>query len=86
LHKERLTLGENSPCAGLTDGAMVAVGSSFFALRRGKLLRWSFAGYTQVVDITSVRQLRLLTPPAIVAILAVGYQPRWHVSALQWDD
>ena len=28
---------------------------------------------------------RLLTPPSIAAILAKGYEPRWHESALRGD-
>jgi hypothetical protein len=68
------------------DGTMFAHGTMFLALRHGKFLNWSFAGYTQVVDINPAMNLRLLTSPAILAILRHGYQPRWHASALLWDD
>jgi hypothetical protein len=65
------------------DGSMFTDGSSFFALRRNKLLRWSFAGYIAAIPFTP---LKPLTPPSITAILAKGFQPRWHASAFQWDD
>jgi hypothetical protein len=62
---------------------MVAVGDTAFAVRNGHYLRWSHEGYTQVLPPLS--GARILTPPAIAAILRAGYQPRWHESAAIGD-
>ncbi|RUU77275.1 hypothetical protein [Mesorhizobium sp. M7A.F.Ca.MR.362.00.0.0] len=89
LHKERLASGGKPPVvavedlAGLPDGAMVADGGSAYALRGGKALRWSFAGYSNPVmfsDFVS-RSIRLLTPVTTVSVLSQGYQPVWHPQA-----
>jgi hypothetical protein len=66
----------------LPDGVMVEVEGTPHAIKGTHLLRWSFAGYTAAVPLTSLRHANLLTPPTIVGILAKGYQPRWHASAL----
>jgi hypothetical protein len=67
---------------GLPDGAMVATGGEAFALRGGSALRWSSAGYAEALPRSAVMHARLLTPPLYVGILAEGYEPRWHESAL----
>ena len=89
LHKERLASGGQSPIvaakelAGLPDGAMVADGSNAYALRDGKALRWSFAGYGDPVGFGGLdgRPLRLLTPATTVAVLRQGYQALWSPTA-----
>jgi hypothetical protein len=63
----------------LPDGAMVAVADEAYAVKGRRFLRWSHAGYVEVI---APCPARLLTPPLIAAILAKGYQPRWHESAL----
>lgn len=69
----------------LPDGVMFESAGSFYALKSGHLLRWSFAGYVSAEPVPQGATLRLLTPPTIVQILQHGYQPRWHPSALQWE-
>lgn len=69
----------------LPDGVMFESEGSFFAIKSGKLLHWSFAGYVSAETVPQHSTLRLLTPPTIVQILQQGYQPRWHPSALQWE-
>ena len=86
LHAERTGPRPAVTLDGLPDGAMVESGGTAFAVRSGRLLPWSFAGYGRGLAILPGGTARLLTPPAIVAILAAGYQPRWHESALQWGD
>ncbi|MER8830362.1 hypothetical protein NKH73_25810 [Mesorhizobium sp. M0938] len=94
LHKERLAAGGRAPVvsaeelAGLPDGAMVADGGNAYALRSGKALRWSFAGYGHPVGGHPVgfggfanRPIRLLTPATTVSVLRQGYEPVWHPSA-----
>lgn len=68
------------------DGAMIFHSNAFLAVRRKRLLRWSFAGYTQALEFMPAMQVKVLTPPSIIAILRGGYQPRWHATASQWDD
>ena len=65
---------------------MVEMDGAAYARRGRKLLRWDFGGYVDAVPVTPAMQAKLLTPPAIAAILQSGYQPRWHASAQQWDD
>ncbi|MBZ9873721.1 hypothetical protein LB542_23080 [Mesorhizobium sp. BR1-1-9] len=89
LHKERLASGGKPPVvaadelAGLPDGTMIDGGGDAYALRRGRALRWSFAGYRGARDFDGLagRTLRLLTPPTTVRVLRQGYEPVWHPSA-----
>jgi hypothetical protein len=65
----------------LPDGAMIALEEGAFAVRGSLLLHWTPKGYD-----THKRRLRglavdVLTPPAILGVLAAGYQPCWHPSA-----
>jgi hypothetical protein len=83
LHGDRVkgtsSVGREVP---LPDGSVIEIDGTPHAIKGPHLLRWSFAGYTAAVPLTSVRHANLLTPPTIVGILAKGYQPRWHASAL----
>jgi hypothetical protein len=89
LHKERLASGGKPPditveeLAGLPDGAMIADGGTAYALRGGKALPWSFAGYGDPTGLAGFadRQLRLLTPATSLSVLQQGYLPVWHPSA-----
>jgi hypothetical protein len=84
LHAERLSRHE-AELSELPDGAMVEWQGSFHAIRNGRLLRWSHAGYVAAALKPSQQTLRLLTPPLIVQILHQGYRPRWHPTADQWE-
>lgn len=99
LHAERLDIprrsGDASRAAArppqheglgeLPDGAIVEIESAAFAVRGADLLRWSFAGYQEILPRKASMRGRLLTPPSIIAILRVGYKPRWHESAQTRD-
>jgi len=65
----------------LPDGAFIALDASAWAVRGGSLLHWTPSGY----DTRKRRPKRImadvLTPPAILAVLAAGYRPQWHESA-----
>lgn len=88
LHAERLAAGAGPTALtegdvrSLPDGAMIALGTKPFAVRRGKLLPWSFGGYGGTPS--SCRSLPspafLITPPTTVAVLRAGYRPAWHGS------
>jgi len=89
LHKERLASGgQPSTIAAeqlptLPDAAMVADGGTAYALRAGKALAWSFAGYGEPIGVERLagRSLRLITPATSVSVLRQGYAPVWHPSA-----
>jgi len=65
----------------LPDGAMIAHDGAAFAVRGDRLLRWTFAGYAGAVPRPREGVAEVLTPPAIVSVLARGYAPLWHPSA-----
>jgi hypothetical protein len=85
LHEERLNgrAKRLHRCAidALPDGVFIAHDGEAFAVRGNALLHWTPRGY----DARRKRPRRgvvdVLTPPATLAVLAAGYQPRWHPSA-----
>ncbi len=64
----------------LPDGATIVQGEGAFAVRGNSLLRWTSAGYAGREARPRETAVDVLTPPAILAVLAAGYQPRWHPS------
>jgi hypothetical protein len=46
-----------------------------------QLLPWSVAGYGAPVAVSAATGVELLTPPAVVAVLAAGYRPLLHPTA-----
>jgi len=85
LHRERLDGRAKRvhalPIAGLPDGAFVSLGGNAFAVRGRSLLRWTPSGYTARRSRPRGETADVLTPPAILAVLASGYGPQWHPSA-----
>jgi hypothetical protein len=85
LHHERLNGKQKRTHAraldALPDGAMIARDGEAFAVRGKHLLRWSPSGYTQSEPRPPGIDVDVLTPPAILAVLARGYAPLWHPSA-----
>ncbi len=65
----------------LPDGAFVALEDAAFAVRRDALLRWTPAGYDARQPRPCGIAVDVLTPPAMLAVLSAGYEPRWHPSA-----
>ena len=85
LHRERLRgrakrLHRRNIDA-LPDGAFVALGEEAFAVRGDRILRWTPQGYDAGNPRPRGGTVDVLTPPAILAVLAAGYEPRWHPSA-----
>ncbi len=66
---------------GLPDGAFIAMDGAASALRGDVMLRWTPEGYGAPVRRPRGITVDVLTPPAIVAVLAAGYRPHWHASA-----
>ena len=82
----RVVSGANRVGADLPNGTMIEIDGAAFAVRGAGLLRWSFAGYAEVLPRRANLHGKVLTPPSITAILHDGYKPRWHESALQWGS
>ena len=80
LHPQRLGRHETM-ASNLPDGAMIELEDKAYAVKGALLLQWSHSGYKLAISRTLAMKARLLTPPLITAILAKGYQPRWHPSA-----
>jgi hypothetical protein len=82
LHAERTRARQTLRLSSLPDAAVARLPDGRFAARRGnQLLRWDFAGYTCLAGVSGAAVAELMTPPAILAVLAAGYRPRWHDSA-----
>jgi hypothetical protein len=85
LHAERLDGREkrshHRALNNLPDGAMIAIDGEAFAVRGDHLMRWTPAGYESAQPRPRGIEVEVLTPPSILAVLARGYQPRWHPSA-----
>jgi hypothetical protein len=80
LHGERTGERPLARLGTLPDGAMARVGDQVVTPCKGRLLGWSFNGYAAVAGTDPDALAELLTPPAIVSVLAAGYRPRWHES------
>jgi hypothetical protein len=85
LHRERLRGRakrlHRRNIDGLPDGAFVALGEDAFAVRGDRILRWRPQGYDAEKPRPRGGTVDVLTPPAILAVLAAGYEPGWHPSA-----
>lgn len=84
LHRERLDgrvkRTHGASIDDLPDGAMVAHEGETFALRDGRLLHWTPAGYDKSSRRSRGADVDVLTPPSIVEVLKRGYAPLWHPS------
>jgi hypothetical protein len=85
LHAQRLD-GRSKrrhryPAHDLPDGVMVAYDDAACAIRGDAKLRWSSLGYVTRDLRQRYADIEVLTPPAIVSVLAAGYRPHWHESA-----
>ena len=60
---------------------MLARGDEAWAVCGRRLLRWTPSGYDERLRRPRGGLAEVLTPPAILAVLAAGYAPHWHPSA-----
>jgi len=85
LHGERLNGRakrlHRRPVDGLPDGAMIALDGEAFALKGGRLLPWTPDGYGAARPRPRGDDADVLTPSAIISVLAAGFTPLWHPSA-----
>jgi hypothetical protein len=65
----------------LPDGAFIALEEGAFAVRGASLLRWTPEHYEARKKRPRGVTVHVLTPPAILAVLAESYEPHWHPSA-----
>ncbi|MDI3470691.1 MAG: hypothetical protein OJF62_002754 [Pseudolabrys sp.] len=65
----------------LPDGAMIVRDGEPYAVRGGRLLRWTPRGYDAKRRRPTGMIVDVLTPPSILAVLKAGYAPQWHNSA-----
>ena len=84
LHRERvanrLKRLWRTRLGDLPDGAMIARDGRAYAVRSGKLLPWSFAGYRAPAPLEPNAVADVLTPRSTVAALKGGYNPLWPAS------
>ena len=85
LHAERLD-GKakrlhRRPFDTLPDGAMIARDGTAFAVHGSHLLHWSPFGYAEALPRPRAGEADVLTPPAMLKVLAGGYLPQWHYSS-----
>jgi hypothetical protein len=69
------------PIEALPDGAMVQAAGESYLIARGRALLWTWDGYREVGN--TLRDATLLTPLSTLRVLAAGYQPVLHPSALK---
>jgi hypothetical protein len=87
LHADRLAeAGQRrtyrAPLAGLPSGTMVDIGGAPWLVHDGRLLAWTPGGYRQRPVEAPGGPVTVITPRATVAVLAAGYRPVLHPSAL----
>jgi len=70
----------NADLASLPDGVIILHDGEPKALKDGRLLPWSLAGYGPALDIRKGAEVTVLTPKIICSVLAAGYRPAWHAS------
>ena len=85
LHRERLASSKKlhplpMQIEKLPDGTMVQVGDDTFVIAKGRVLKWSPAGYANATR--ALENAMLLTPPSTVRAFAAGYRPVLHPSAM----
>lgn len=86
LHAERVDgMGSKptyqAPAASLPSGTFVRLDGAPHLVLAGWLLAWSPGGYTASVPRPDNRNLDVLTPRSIVAVLSAGYSPMLHATA-----
>jgi hypothetical protein len=66
----------------LPDGAMIARDGEAYAVRGGKLLRWTPRGYKDATRRPKCVSVDVLTPPSMLKVLSRGYAPQWHPTSV----
>ncbi len=82
LHADRLADRSRSTVAALPAGAFVLRAGTPWLVTDDGLLEWTHAGYGERRAATPRERLPVLTPAATVAVIAAGYTPALHPSAV----
>ncbi|MGB8907478.1 MAG: hypothetical protein WCC84_01885 [Candidatus Cybelea sp.] len=86
LHGERVAAGGKrtyrEDLASLPDGAYVALDGKAWLVWGKQLHEWSDAGYRGPRPRPVHREIEVLTPVSIIALLAAGYCPEIHPTAV----
>lgn len=86
MHTERALRGGGkvsfeAPFADLPAGTFIELGTEAFLIWHGRLLRWSFAGYSESqLPPAPATRARVLTPASVVRVFRSGFIPGVHVS------
>jgi hypothetical protein len=84
LHDDRLAGKKKrtyrASFSSLPDGTYVLIDDAAWLVWEGELHAWSDAGYTQRRALPRKGDAEVLTPRAVVAVLAAGYRPAVHAS------
>lgn len=83
LHPQRTIEQATTTFDRLPDNSFYAIQAQAYLKLAGKSLRWSQAGYELAGNPPASLELQPLTPPLTRHILAQGYQPILHPSALK---
>jgi hypothetical protein len=82
-HGQKLTF--TAQLGALPGGAFVRLPNEAeppgYLVQDDRLLAWSPAGYTKPRPLNRRRQVEVLTPRSIIAVLSAGYRPMLHPSA-----
>jgi hypothetical protein len=87
LHAERVDsrsrqqLTRPASVRDLPDGVMVRSRGRVTLFFQGRLFPWSFNGYGPPLAV-ALSTVEVLTPPAIVSVIAAGYRPSIHPTAV----
>ena len=82
LHAERLAPPRAVAFATLPAGAIFSDAGSFYLRTAAGAMRWSFAGYAPARSFDPREIVAAVTVPSVRAVLAAGYRPRLHPSAV----
>ncbi len=85
LHRERIEDENKVTWIGrlldLPHGTMFELDEKSYAVCDGKILEWSFDGYSPAEQGTFPDSVDVLTPRSVVNLLATGFRPEFHSSA-----
>jgi hypothetical protein len=87
LHRERVDarrrqITHHAPAGELPEGVMIRVGGCIGLFLAGRLWPWSFHGYGAPAQASLPAEVEVLTPRSTVAVMAAGYRPLVHPTAL----
>jgi hypothetical protein len=75
--------GYTAALSHLPDGVMVDLDGAAHLVLDGRLLRWTPGGYIAAAAPAAASLVAVITPRATVAVLAAGYRPVLHETAVR---